>query len=278
MIAKNNIETYNIFNPRHMRESIISVFDDELYSTKIVYGEKVKLDRRDRARRSDKYFNLNVLSRYHKSGFQEYDNFLEGFIIFKDLSLPWELNVAKAMKLAYGIIADLNKSYPDRYFSANYDFNHNYIEMTIMISDKNDRKRGEMDPKKGDIKRVIKLIKRFSNLYKEHPEFFSRSYNTLWVKGDALEGLGFQNLEDEFIYHAQPIMSRNTNTGVFSTPFTPTNINYMFPFDIGKIMDIVNTYMLDITHDDDVFLSYINDYVNSEPLSNKPEIPQSNSN
>lgn len=259
MIAKNNIETYNIFNPRHLNESIIQVFDDELYSAKIVYGEKIKLDRRDRARRSDKYFNLKVLNRYYKSGFQELDNFLEGFIIFKDLSLPWELNVAKAMKLAYGIIADLNKSYPDRYFTADYDLNHNYIGMTIMISDRKNNRNVDMDPKKGSIKRAIKLIKRFSALYKDHPEFFSLTYSTLWVKGDALEGLGFQNLEDEFIYHAQPIMSINTNTGVFSTPFMPTNINYMFPFDIVKIMDIVNDYMLDISDDEDKFLEYINE-------------------
>ena len=88
MIAKNNIETYNIFNPRHMDECFIPVFDDELYSAKVVYGEKIKLGYKNRIKKSDKYVYLRFLSRYDNSGFQENDNGLEGIIVFKDLTLP----------------------------------------------------------------------------------------------------------------------------------------------------------------------------------------------
>ena len=272
MIAKNNIETYNIFNPRHMDECFIPVFDDELYSAKVVYGEKIKLGYKNRAKKSDKYVYLRFLSRYDNSGFQENDNGLKGIIVFKDLTLPWEINVAKAMKLAHGIIDDLNKSYPDRIFTANYDFNHNYIEMTIMINNKADDKRENIDQKKGETKRAIQLIKKLSTLYKEHPEFFSLSFNTVYIKGDVLEELGFHRHDfDEFIHYAHPIMSRNTNTGVFNTPFTPVTMNFVIPLDIPKIINTADIYMLDISDDDKVFLEYLK----LEPMPVKPKIPES---
>ncbi len=272
MAINENIETYNVFNPRHIRECTISVFDDEFYSAEVVYGEKIKLGYKNRAKKSDKYLYLRFLNRYDKSGFHENDNILEGIIVFKDLTLPWELNVAKAMKLAHGIINDLNKSYPDRVFTADYDFNYNYIEMSIMVNNKADDKREAIDEKKGETKRAIQMIKKLSNLYKEHPEFFSLSFNTLWVKGDGLEELGFHRHDfDELIHYAHGIMSRNTNTGVFNTPFTPVNMNFVIPFDIPKIINTADIYMLDISDDDKVFLEYLK----TEPWSNKPKIPQS---
>lgn len=272
MIAKNNIETYNIFNPRHMDECFIPVFDDELYSAKVVYGEKIKLGYKNRIKKSDKYVYLRFLSRYDNSGFQENDNGLEGIIVFKDLTLPWEINVAKAMKLAHGIIDDLNKSYPDRVFTADYDFNHNYIKMTIMINNKADDKRENIDQKKGETKRAIQLIKKLSTLYKDYPEFFSLSFNTVYIKGDVLEELGFHRHDfDEFIHYAHPIMSRNTNTGVFNTPFTPVTMNFVIPLDIPKIINTADIYMLDISDDDKVFLEYLK----LEPMPVKPKIPES---
>ena len=41
----------SISNPNHMDECFIPVFDDELYSAKVVYGEKIKLGYKNRAKK-----------------------------------------------------------------------------------------------------------------------------------------------------------------------------------------------------------------------------------
>jgi len=233
----------------------------QVYNTiSMVYGETVKHGY-NRDKYYDKYARITMLRRYSTSKFNGYDKLtLYTKIIFKSNELPWELNIAKGMKLAYGIISNLNAKYPTHTFKGEYEFHDHYIDMTINVYPLTESIPSKDDLDKKDIKNAVKLIDWLSNMYDKDSSAFDLTYDGVFVKiaKDDFDYFDSYIDEEDFIKSSKAILLSNVSKKMCSTILCASTNASIYGFSIQKIKDIINTYVLDVTEEEEKFIEYLN--------------------
>ena len=232
----------------------------QVYNTiSVVYGETVKHGY-SRDKYYDKYARITMLRRYRTSKFNGYDKLaLYTKIIFKNNALPWELNIAKSMKLAHGLISDLNAKYPSHSFTADYDFHDSYIDMIINIFP-SEPILSKDDLDKRDIKNALKLIRWLSRMYKKDPSIFDLDHTGVFMrisKDELIKSSSYTD-EEEFIKATKAILLSNVSKSISTTILCDSANKPIYGFSIKKIKDIIDTYVLDVTEEEEDFVKYLN--------------------